>query len=112
MPLPPPEVDALDWLQVWAVGRYALRLTDADLAGLTFAEFAALAEQHRQTVRAADQRAALVASVLAQSNGIDRTIDDFMPKTEHERAMERYAAMMNQLAAWQGKAARHRRAQN
>lgn len=79
-----------------------------ELDRLTFVEFAALVARHREHERAADQRAALVACTIAQVHGNDTTIEDFMPKTEFERAQERRAEMLNQIAAWQAKAAAQR----
>lgn len=104
-PGPPVVIEEIDWLRLWAVGRYTLGLTDDDLEGLTFVEFAALAEQHRQATTAADQRAALVAWSVARANGADVELEAFMPKTEQEREMERYHAMMAQLAWFEARAA-------
>lgn len=105
---PPEPHEPIDWLALWAVGRYHLGVTDAELDTLTFTEFAALAAQHRQAMRDADRRAATVAWTVARANGADVELEAFIPKTQYELDCEREAAMLNQLAAWHTKAAGQR----
>lgn len=96
----------MDWPRLWAFARYALRVSNEELNGLTFVEFARLADQHRAETKAADRRAALVACMAARAAGNDDCeVEDFMPVTEYEQEQRRAEKMRATLAWFEAKAA-------
>jgi len=77
-PIEPPQ-----WLDLWAIGIYDLRLKSEIFWGLTPIEFHALVQRHIIAERRQDSRAALICAVLANIHRDPKrqpfTISDFMP---------------------------------
>lgn len=91
----------LNWLELWAVGKLDLGLTDEEFWGLTLVELNALCTTRRQLTKRDDLRAARICLTIAQTNGNkDVDLDTFMPKTDAEIRAERQARFL----AWVDKA--------
>jgi hypothetical protein len=77
--------EPLDWLTLWAVGRYDLRLSEADFWKLTFKKLDALLKRRQFDIDTGDRQAALICAVLANIHRDPKksrayTVQDFLPQ--------------------------------
>jgi hypothetical protein len=78
---------------MWSFGRYTLRLASEEFWHLTMVEFSALVERHKEEQHGMYYRAAMVCSLIAETNRDKKkhpkpfTPDDFMPKAKKSRRM-------------------------
>lgn len=85
----PLKADTPDWLKLWAIGRYDLRLSEEEFWDLSWEQLEALIERHSNSVEREDYHAALICAVLANIHRAKSTSvfkpSDFMPKTKEEQ---------------------------
>jgi hypothetical protein len=85
----------IDWLLLWALGRYDLGLSDSELWEIDLRQFYALLQRKRDEKYWQDWRAALVTHMIAnvfrdtKRKSRPFKIEDFMPETKPRKQEER-----------------------
>jgi hypothetical protein len=75
-------------MELWSIGIYDLRLTEAEFWRLTLKQFNYLCERHNKAKRADMYNSALICSVIANVNrkkGKSFKPTDFMPKEKQKK---------------------------
>lgn len=86
-------------MEIWAVGRYDLRLSEQEFWNLTLKQFNALLERHRINFEWQNYRPALICAILANIYRDKKskafTPQDFMPKTKLKEKRQTTEEMIN-----------------
>jgi len=74
----------LTWETLWAVGRYDLRLTDAEFWGMVPRQFAALMDRRKDAMLRREFSVGLICSSAFTSRGMKMSPMKFMPSWQEE----------------------------
>ena len=92
--------DTPEWLEVWAIARYDLGLTEDEFWNLSIDEFNALLKRHNLKQEREDSRAAMICTVIAnifRGKGKPYKITDFMPSKPRQKRNQTPVEMVEML---------------
>lgn len=87
-------------MELWAIGRYDLKLSEEEFWALTLKEFNLLLKRHKEQRSADMYNSALICATIANSNRSRGKVyqpSDFMPKEKKKRKKMSIAEMVNAL---------------
>ena len=104
------KADTPEWLELWAVARYDLRLSDDEFWNMSYDEFQALLQRRNFEIERQDYHAALICSTLANifRSGKSRAykVSDFMPgkpKQKRKQSPKEMVEILKGFAAFRSK---------
>ncbi len=99
--------DTPEWLELWAVARYDLRLSEDDFWNMSIDEFQALLRHHNLELERQDYHAALICWTLANIFRSDKSrsykVSDFMPgkpKQKRKQSTEEMVEILKGFTAF------------